>query len=362
MLFALGCETTNTVVAPEGPKVTELLAAKDKQIDGLVAQVKREQEQRKAEQEAASLAAANFESILFAAEHLNQGLPRDAVEAEAKLGKERSPAPKAEEVAKGKDRVIAILNEEVAKTKKLYDEAYGQASQAKKEIENRDEVIRQKAAEISMRQQDIVRLEQEKILEQDNAKKALQAAIDKKDAEIARIKNEAEEKHRNWMLNLLGYGSVGCIIVGIGVIALTKGLAWAQGGLLILGGSLCIFIKTSINIVISQPWFPYAAGVVGLIILGGGGWAIYHLWKTNQLHSKVSAALQDLRDEATAQGSKLWESVEPHLKYRLGDKESFWGKAQMATLGKLGLIDEAGEKKLEEEPSTQPVDAQPPIS
>lgn len=350
MVFSLGCETIKTVIAPEGPKAKELLAAKDEQIDGLVAQVKREREAREAEQYEASLAAANFESILFAAEHLNQGLPRDAVEAEAKLGKERSPAPNAEEVAKGKDRVIAILNAEVAKAKKLYDEAYGQAAQAKKDIESRDEIIKQKAQEITDRQLDITRLEQEKKAEQENAKNALEAAIAAKDAEIARIKKEAEDKHRNWVLNLLGYGSVGCIILGIGIIALTKGLAWAQGGLLILGGSLCIFIKTSINVVVSQPWFPYAAGVVGLIILSGGSWAIYHLWKTNQLHSKVSAALQDLRDEATSQGSKLWESVEPHLKYRLGDKGSFWGKAQMATLGKLGLIDKAGEEELKKTP------------
>lgn len=351
MVFALGCETTNTVVAPEGPKATELLAAKNAQIEGLVAQVKREQEQREAERHNASLVAANFESILFAAEHLNQGLPRDAVEAEAKLGKERSPAPNAEEVTKGKDRVIAILNAEVAKAKKLYDEAHGQAAQAKKKIENRDEIIKQKAQEITDRQEDIARLEQEKKAEQEAAKKGLQAAIDAKNAEIARIKKEAEDKQRNWVLNLLGYGSVGCIIIGIGVIALTKGLAWAQGGLLILGGSLCIFIKISINVVVNQPWFPYAAGVVGLIILGGGAWAIYHLWKTNQLHSKVSAALQDLRDEATTQGSKLWDSVEPHLKYRLGNKNSFWGKAQMATLGKLGLIDKAGEEELKKTPT-----------
>ncbi len=334
-IFSLGnrgCITTDTVVLPEGPRATELSKTKDDQIAGLAAQVKAEQTARELEAAQASLAAADFETILFAATHLTPGLPRNAIEEEAKLGKARSPAPNAAEIIKGKDRVIAILQNDVAAAQAAYGQAFNEAAQAKAVIATKDGEIAKRDQDIKGRDGEITKLTEAAKTERAQHASDVKDALEKKDAEIKKIKDDAASKERaTWVLwtRLAGLA----FIVGGAVIAIVfhivpEGAAFVGVGVLI--GLVSIFIDW----LTGQKWFPYACGGTILIMLAIGGYALYRMWKKNELLTKVTAVIQDIKDESTTLGNNLASQVEEHLTYRLGDK----GKQQLTNLsGSLGL-------------------------
>lgn len=338
-LFLMGatqCHTTNDVVLPEGPVSTELGKTKDEQIKGLVEQVKKEQEARMLEKEQGSLAAANLDGILFAVDHIEPGLPRNAIEEEARLGKARLPESNPQEVIKAKDRVIAILQNEVAKAKELYGKAFNEAAQAKALIAEKDKIISIKDKEISDRTLKIADLEAEKVKESELHKKDMQDRLDAKDKELADYKKEQDDKDRKWWVNAIRISGLVCILAGAVLIAIFKLIP--EGGIFIAVGLLIGLVSVGFDKLTSAAWFPYAAGVVALVVLGGSAFAIYRMWKTQTLHTKTTAALQDLKDEAETLGHDTWEKVSDHLKYRLGDKNSFWGKSQVKSAINLGLV------------------------
>lgn len=344
-----GCQSTDdTVVVPEGPKATELGKAKDEQIAGLVAQVKAEQAARELEQANAALVAANLEGILFAAQHVDTGLPRDAIEAEAKLGRDRGPAPNAAELLKAKDRVIAILNGEVEKAKEMYSAASTEAAQSKatiaakdKDIAARDETIKNREARISV------------LTDEAEAEKAAHAkdVTDKlaaKDAEIAKIKSDAASKERaTWVLwaRIAGLG-----LVVIGVVTAVVFHIVAEGAGLALAGVIIGLISIFVDWLTSQVWFNYACGGVLLAVLILGARALWQAYKARTLLTKVTGAIQDIKDEAASTGSTLAKEVQAHLDYRLGDK----GNAQLTQqAAALNLTNPVADAAAQEKPSGQ---------
>lgn len=348
-----GCQTTDTVVVPQGPKAAELGKTKDDQIKGLVAQVKDEQAARELADKQASLAAANLDGILFAAQHVDAGLPRNAIEEEVKLGKARLPAPDAAEVLKSKDRVIAILQNEVEKAKQMYGQAFDEAAQAKAQIAAKDKDIAARDETIKNREARIAVLTDEAETERAAHVKDVQDALAKKDAEIAKVKSDAASKERaTWVLwtriTGLGFIVVGALVM-IFLHVIPEGAALVGVGVLI--GLVSIFIDW----VTSQPWYPY---LMGGILLGGliaAGIALYRLNKSHTLLTKLTATYQDIKDESATLDNDLAKQVDAHLTYNLGDK----GKAALEKLsGSLGLTNPVADAVAQ----TVPVPAIPPQS
>lgn len=344
MMGAMNQCSTTAVVVPQGPVAAQLSAEKDKQIAGLVAQVKAEQEARLLEQNQASLVAANLEGILFAAEHVPIGLPRNAIEEEAKLGKERSPPANPAELLKAKDRVIAILNGEVEKAKALYGAAFDEAKQAKEQIAAKDREIAERDTKIRDGEMVIAKLTKDAQIEREKHAEDIKKALAAKDAEIKRIKDEAASKERaTWVLWTRIVGLAFIVIGAVIAIVLKiipEGAAFVGVGVLI--GLISIFIDW----ITQQVWFPWLCGGIILAVLSAGGYALYRLWKKKELHAKMTAALQDLKDESVTLGQDTWEKVSDHLKYRLGSKDSAWGKEQAKEVVNLGLVDPKGEEAL----------------
>lgn len=342
------CQTTDTIVLPTGPKAAALMSAKDDQIKGLLAQVKDEQAARELADKQASLAAANLDGILFAAQHVDAGLPRNAIEEEAKLGKARLPAPDAAEVLKSKDRVIAILENEVEKAKALYGAAFDEAAQAKAQIAAKDKDIATRNETIKNREARIAVLTDEAEVERAAHVKDVQDALAKKDAEIAKVKSDAASKERATWVLWARIISLGLVVIGA-VIAIVfkiipEGAALGSVGLLI--GLVSMFVDWLVN----QWFFPWMMGLGILAILIAGGVALYRMWKAHTLSTKVTAAIQDIKDESTTLGNDLYQKVEEHLDYRLGDK----GKAALEkTAAKLGLTNPIADAATKENAPTE---------
>ena len=352
LIGATECQHTNTVILPEGPQATQLGKTKDAQISELKAQNANIVAAREADKKQASLAAADLDGVLLASSHVEMGLPRTAIEEEARLGKARLPESDPAEVIKAKDRVIAILQGEVEKANGLYAQANGEAAQAKALAAQKDKDLAQRDALIAGRDQQILVLEKAKADEQKAHVADVQNALNSKDAQIAQIKKDEADKERKWWINSLRFSGLGCILLGAILIVVLK--AFPEGGGFIGVGLLIGLSSIGIDMLTAQPWFPIAVGVVGLLILVGIGFAIWRMYKTNTLHTKISAALQDAKDESTTTGSDLWNQISAHLNYRLGDSSSFWGSAQGKALVNMGLVDPKGEAALKAT-STTPV-------
>lgn len=345
LMGATQCHTTDTVILNEGPVATQLGKTKDEQIRGLTEQVKAEQEAKELAQKQASLAAANFDGVLFAAEHVENGLPRNAIEEEAKLGKARLPAADAQEVIKAKDRVIAILQNEVARAKELYGKAFDEAKQAKIVIENKDKELIAKNQIILEREVAIVKLEQDKAAEIEKHKNDVKNALAEKDKQFADYKKAEAEKERRWLINAIRITSLGFIVIG--VVAMIVFKVMAEGAAAIGCGVLIGLIGIFIEWLTAQIWFPYLCMAIGLAILIAGGTALYKMWVKHQLDDRKTQAIQDMIDEATAKGdTSAVEQLKEHLEYRMGDKNSFWGSRQLKHVANLGLINPEAEKKV----------------
>lgn len=339
------CQHTDTVILPEGPAAAQLGAEKDRQIAGLVAQVKAEQEAREMERAQAALVAANLEGILFAAEHVPTGLPRDAIEEEAKLGKERSPPADPTELLKTKDRVIATLNGEVEKAKALYDAASTEASRAKEAISLKDKEIEKRDKDLLARATEIESLIKAAQIEREKHANDIKDALAKKDKELADYKAEQTSKERRFFVNGVRIAGLGLIVAGAIALAVFK-LAGVGGGL-IGAGVLVGLISIGIETLTTAPWWPYLCGGVFLVVVGLGCYGVYRLWIKHNLSDKKTQAIQDLIDEATVKGdSKTVDELKAHLRYRLGDKTSFFGKEQTKEVVALGLVDPKGEESL----------------
>jgi hypothetical protein len=344
ILFA-GCETTKTVVVPEGEVAAKLGAEKDKQIVGLVAQVKAEQEARRLEQIQAALVSANLEGILFATQHVDIGLPRNAIEEEVKLGKKRSPPADPTELLKSKDRVIAILNGEVEKAKALYSAASNEAADAKTTIAAKDQEIVARDKEIETRTGWIADLTEKAKTEREKAVKDTSDMIAAHKVEVQKLKDDYANKQQQ--LWLLGIRAVGLLFILGGGLAIIIFKRIPEGALGLGLGLLIGVVSVWFDKLTSAPWFPVAFGTLVLVALGAASYTIYRIVRKNKLHDKLTAAIQDLRDEDAVKGTTLFkDALEPHLHYRIGDKTTSLGKEQAATVISLGLIDPKGEEAI----------------
>lgn len=325
---------TDTVLLSEGPAATQLNQEKDNQIQEL----KKENESLVTKNDKinkeASLAAANFDGILYGAEHVETGLPRNAIEEEAKLGKTRLESigvtPNPEEIIKAKDRVIAILENNLKKKDELYQQAFKETNQTRKEISKLNGQINGLQLSIKERDDKINKLEEEKKLEQEKHKEDVTNKINQ-------LQEEIKKKELDWVMKALGLGAVVCILGGIILVAISKGELWLQGGILSAGGGLIMLIRAWYITLINQSWFPILCGIIFVIICIGIGWGIYKIWVKLMLNRKKTAAIQDYRDESESQNNKNWNGLEEHLKYRLGDKSSYWGKQQLKETVQMGL-------------------------
>jgi hypothetical protein len=348
VLILCGCETTKTIIIPEGEVAAKLGVEKDKQIAGLVAQIKAERERADLSEHQASLASANFDGILFAREHLTPGLPSTAIEEEAKLGKARLPAADPTELLKAKDRVIAILNGEVEKAKALYGAASSEAARAKATIAAKDQEIAARDKEIETQSGWIADLTEKAKLEREQAAKDAQDRETAHKTEILTLKDDYANKQQQ--LWLLGIRAVGLLFILGGGLAIIIFKRIPEGALGLGLGLLIGIVSVGFDKLTSAPWFPVAFGVLILIALGAVSYTVYRIVRKGKLHDKLTAAIQDLRDEDAIKGTSLFkDALEPHLHYRIGDKTTSLGKEQAATVISLGLIDPKGEEAIKKD-------------
>ncbi len=336
-----GCQTTETVVIPEGPKAAELSAAKDKQIGELTKQTGDLKTARAAEQAEAAKAASNLKGVLKATEYMPEGLPTDAAKAEAELGLTRLPKDDPAETVKALERVVLIVTGQRDAALKLYAEADAATKLARTEIAAKDAEITKRDGEIAARVAALTKLTQEKEAEAKAKAGEYQAALDKKDKELADFKKEQASKERAQWVLWTRIAGLGLIVVGVVLLAVFKLVA--EGAGLAAGGVIIGLISIFIDWLTSQVWFPYLMGSILLGALVAAYFAIRRLYLKGELHNKVTAALVDLKDEAVTLGNNSWETVSGHLKYRLGDKNSVWGAEQAKEIAKLGLVNPAAE-------------------
>lgn len=340
LMGANGCITTDTVVLSEGPKATELNKKKDDQIAEQTAQLKAKDEVRAAEQALASKAASNIKGILKAREYLEPSLPSDAIQAEGELGLKRLPTDDPAETVRALERVVLIVTGQRDAAQKKYEEADAQTKLERAAKEAKDKEIVERNEKLKARDADIAHLKEEKIAEQ---------AAHKKDVEdrLATLKKHYEDEQNAWFMRLFGICSIACVFIGIGIIAVSQGRLLIPGGILVVAGGLAILARSAIVAITAAPWFPYAAGLVILLVLGALGYALYRVWVKRALDDKKTQAIQDMIDENTTKGrTDVVDELKAHLAYRLGDKTTFWGKAQAAEVAALGLVNPKGEEAL----------------
>ncbi len=352
LMMGSQCQTDKTIVLPEGPKATELGAAKDEQIKGLSAQVKAEQDARALEQGLAAKAASNIKGILKAKDYLDPSPPVEAIKAEGELGLQRLPTDDPAETVKALERVVLIVTGQRDEAQRLYHEADAQTKLERAAKEAKDKEIAKREEAIKVRDTNILRLEKEKIAE---------AAAHKKDVEdrLAALKKHYEDEQNAWMMRLFGICSIACVFLGIGIIAVSQGRLLIPGGILVVAGGLAILARTAIVAITAAPWFPYVAGLVILLVLGALGYAIYRVWAKHGLDDRKTQAIQDFIDENTTKGNlAAVEELKAHLTYRMGDKDSFWGKRQAGEVAALGLVNPKGEEAIKEAAVAPKVDTQ----
>lgn len=333
-----GCVTTDTIILPEGPRTTELSKTKDDQIATLQKQAADERSQSQIKQAEAAKAASSVKGILKANTYQPAGRPTEAINEEAGVALTRLPPDDPAETVKSLERAIQMI--EGARDKALADYAGARHDSEVKqaEIAARDKELTQRDAEIEARNGRIVQLTDEANAERAAHQADVKKALDGKDQEIAQIKKDYESKERAaWVLwtRLAGLA----FIVGGAVIAIVFHIV-PEGAAFVGVGVAIGLVSTFIDWLTQQPFFPWLCGGAILVLVGIGGYALYRMWKKNTLQIKVTAALQDLKDESTTLGNDVWSKVSEHLDYRLGEKD---GAAQKKLVASLGLVNPAAE-------------------
>ena len=325
-----GCrkDPTPVVVTPMvGPETQKLIDDQNKQIADLKA---KEVENAKLKDQVAGSAY----GIDIGTNHItDDSKGKKIVEAENGLIKKIVGKPSPETRADADARTISILNDDLVKQKELYGKAIEKIDTINAQIAAKDE-------EIKKRDQDLI--DQKKNSDEEIRKNAakLQLVIDERDntikdrnATIQDMKDKQAAKERRLWINVLRFGGFGIILAGVLALAVTQGKAIIPGGILILSGSLIIGIGLAIDIVTSQVWFPYAAFAIGLLVLVGVGWCLWHFIKEHILGKKAAAVINDMKTEAQTlsergitDGDITLSKLQEHVHYRFGDAKSFWNK------------------------------------
>jgi hypothetical protein len=352
LFLVTGCETTNTpIILPEGPITAEMVAEKNAQIKRLSDQIIDIEKQRAEEKLLAAKAASSVKAMVKANEYQPEGRPTEAINEEAKVALKRLPADDPAETVEALKRTIEMIEGKRDEALKMYATARDEAEKKKVEIAEKDKEIKERNKQISERNLWIAELERLSAEEKDKHKKDVETFIKEKNDEIQKIKDEQASKERRWWINATRIVGLGFIVVG-GLVMFILKSPGTGGGFLGLGvfiGLLSIFIDW----VTAQWWFPWLCGLIIIGILIACGLAIYRMWKIKKLDEMKTAAIQDFKDESLIKDKNAWESFSEHLKYRIGDKNSSWGKAQMKETAALGLINpkaEPANKEIEKEP------------
>lgn len=335
-----GCHTTDTIILPTGPKTAALMAAKNEQIKGLVEQVKAEQEARLLEQALASKAASGLKGILKANSYLADSPIKEAIGLESDLALKSLPADDPAETVKSLERVVALITGQRDEAQRLYKEA-----NAKIEVELAN--VKAKDVEIAKRDTTIKNIEARVVVlmdeaEQEKTKHAndVKKALDAKDEEIKRINDENASKERATWILWTRIISLGLVVIGAVIAIVFKIIP--EGMSLVGVGVLIGLISMFVDWLTHQWWFPWLMGTALLGALIAGSLALWRAYKRHTLQGKVTAALQDLKDESVTLGNDVWAKTEEHLKYRLGEKDSEAQKKLAASLGLTNLkADEA---------------------
>jgi len=341
VLFLVGCQTRPVPVIN-----AQLGNENQKLVDDLKSQVETLKQKVAEKDKLLANVAGSAYGIDIGVKHIEEvGKGKDLVVAENGLIKGAVGDPTPEQRAAAAERSVSILEGDLAKQKDLYGKAQTKIEETKKQIDVKDQ-------EISKRDAALVAQEKKASEERDKSAKDLQATVTNFTNEIQKIKDEQKAKERRLWVNTLRYGGFGIVLFGIVALAVTSGRALLPGLILIGSGSMVILIGVGIDVLTSQPWFPYAAGVVGLLCLVGLGLLGYHVYRTAVLGRKSIAVLDDIKTEAStlaehgdAEGTKILAKVQPHIDFRFGQDGSTWKKALGTTLVKEGM---------EEKPAVKP--------
>lgn len=340
-----GCENTNWTILPQGPKMTELLKAKDEQIATQSKQISDLQAVRESEWKEASRAASSVKGILKANEYVEPILPKEAIGAEAEVAQKRLPPDDPAETVRALERVMLIITGQRDEAQRKYAEVFKEIQLVREEIEKREQAIAQRDAEIKARDTQIAQLTQAAQAESEKHKNDVKNLIAQKEREKEELRKEYESRERaQWVL---WTRIAGLVLIVIGALVMVVLKAFPEGGGLVGSGVVIGLVSIFIDWLTKQAFFPWMMGGILLTILIAGGYALYRVWKTKTLHAKTVAAIQDFKDEATIKGTDLWGKFEEHAKYRLGGRDSKWGKEQMKVVASLGLIDPKGEESLQ---------------
>jgi hypothetical protein len=333
VMFLVGCQLN-----PVAPVVNAQQGNESKKlVDDLKAQVETLKLKIVEKDKLLAGVAGSAYGIDIGVKHIEEaGKGRDLVVAENGLIKGAVGDPTPEQRAAAAERSVSILEGDLAKQKDLYGKAQSTIIETKKTIDVKDK-------EILKRDTALVEQEKKATDERLASAKKLQTTIDDYSSQIQKIKDEQKAKERRLWVNTLRYGGFGIILFGVVALAVTSGRALLPSLILIGSGSLVILIGVGIDVLTSQPWFPYAAGVVGLLCVAGLGLLGYHVYRTTVLGKKSIAVLDDIKTEAATlaehgdvEGAKLLEKVQPHIDFRFGEDKTFWKNALDTTLIKEG--------------------------
>ncbi len=325
-----GCETTNTTppVVITGEKNAALISEQQTQITELKRQKTELEDKAAAVKIESSKAAASVQATLESSKYVEPPLVREAISEESKVALSRLPEPDPAEKVRALERMMLIITGQRDEALKKYAEVSKEVAVAKKAIEEKDATIKSNQKKIDERDVTIAQLRKDASAELEKAR------IDQA-AEIKRIRDEYESKERSMWILWIRIASLVLVVGGAVLLAVFKQLT--EGASLIAAGTIVGIVSIFVTWLTAQWWFPWMMGLVLLGVFVAGGMAIYNLHKRKQLHEKLTAAMQDLKDESVTLGNNLWEKASEHIKYRMGDKESGLGKVQAKVVKQLGL-------------------------
>lgn len=285
----------------------------------------------------AATAGAGVHGVQIAADRVTDEPTKQAVIAEATAAKtslDQLAAPDPAASAAAELRVGRVVSQELDATKKQLTDVSAELAQRKADLA-------QSTAKVAA-QTDQLAQHDKRIQDQD-------AVVAAKGKEVESWTQKWQTEHNNrwsagrqiaeeraaadraalraplgWCGRVVALAGMALIVGGLLIFALTSGEALTQGILAVLAGALVVTCGLKIEALWLSKLFPYTAGVVTALALTSVGWALFYTWQTHQLYRKITAALQDAKDESAATGSDVWNELREHLKYRLNDGRSYW--------------------------------------
>lgn len=326
----------------------------ERQIGALKLQVQAAEQKSIETQKQAAAASGSVHGIQVAAEHVQPEAPKEAIQSESALAAEALKLPPdapAELVAAyaahalaAEKRVSLFLTGQRDAALKEYGKAMDEVAAQKKVIAAKEAEIVARQSEITQRDKTLDDMAKASQRERDDAARKLQTMFDEKQREIKKLHDEQAAKERRLWINVLRFGGIGFIAIGIFIIALSKGVMWIQGGITLLGGAATIGLGLAFDILTSQAWFPWAFGIAVLVVLVGVGSAAWIMHRKHVGFDKASAVFDDIRTES----EELWKQVEPHVAYRFGQAGKGLRKVLEGTIVKTGLSEKAHSPKVTE--------------